>query len=179
SDARATEDKAFTPTSADVLESLLQTHWGAKKKYYLFTLFLITIECLPLILKMIAGRTPVGEMIAEERREARRRRFIVIAEAEHERCITEAILTATQDACLKVLSSVEGRKHFAQVFSSYMMALAPTEAVDKMMKEIERQQIDVNAFIRRYPKYATVIAESWTRAIKQTSEILQCVSSAM
>jgi hypothetical protein len=178
-DARAVEDKAFTSTSTDVLESLLQTHWGAKKKYYLVSLFLITIECLPLILKMIAGRTPIGEMIADERKEARRRRFIVIAEAEHERCITEAILTATQDACMKVLGSVEGRKHFAQVFSIYMMALAPTEAVDKMMKEIERQQIDVNAFIRRYPKYATVIAESWTRAIKQTSEILQGVSSTI
>jgi hypothetical protein len=172
SNARAIEDKAFSPSSATVLSSLLEADLGVKIKYYMVTLFLITLECLPLLLKLIAGRSPIGERIAAEKKEARKRRSMVMAEAEHERCITDAMLAASQDACLKVLSSADGRTHFAKVFSCYMMALAPTEGVNKMMREIERQQADVNDFIRRYPRYATVIAEAWTRAIRETTEIL-------
>ena len=177
--ARAIEDKAFTPTSATVLASLLETDRGVRAKYYLVTLLLVTLECLPFILKLIAGRTPIGERIADDRKESRIRRSMVLAEAEHERCITNAILVATQDACVEVLGSVEGRTYFAEVFASYMMALAPTGAVTEMMRDIERQQADVNDFIRRYPRYASVIAEAWTQAIKQTLKTLQGASASL
>jgi hypothetical protein len=171
--ARAIEEKAFSPTSATVLNSLIETDPGAKKKYWMVTLFLMMLECLPLILKLVAGRTPVGEKIADERKETRNRRTMVAAEEEHHRRITNAILAATQNACTAVLGSAEGRQYFAEVFSSHMMALAPFEAATKVMKEIERHNLDINDYVRRYPKYATVILEAWTLAMKQTSAILQ------
>lgn len=85
--ARSIEDKAYSPVSATVLGELLETDRGVRTKYCLVTIFLMVLECLPLILKLIAGRTPLGERVTADRREAKKRRASVMAENDHERKI--------------------------------------------------------------------------------------------
>ena len=41
-----------------------------------------------------------------------------------------------------------------------------------MMREIQTRQVDVTEFTTRYPKYATVIAQAWSQALKETSALL-------
>jgi len=173
SQARFIEDSAFNPHSAKVLGSLIDKDKNVLFKYLLVTGFFLTLELLPLILKVIVGRTFVGEKIVNERKINRMRLQTRVIEADGEFKIVESVSEAAREASLSVLSSPEGRTYFSQVFAAYMMAIAPTEAVNKMMQKIERQQYDLDDYVRRFPRYATVIMEAWSRAIKETTFILK------
>lgn len=179
SQARIIEETAFNPLSATVLTSLIARDKGVLFKYLLISGFFLVLELLPLILKVIVGRTSIGEKIVIERKINRMRLQSRYFEADNEFKIAHSVGEAASEACLKALGSPEGRAVFSQIFSAYMMAVAPTEAVNKMMQKIERQQYDLDDYMQRFPRWATVIMEAWTRAIKETTMILQqnCHSS--
>jgi len=179
SQARIIEETAFNPLSATVLTSLIERDKGVFFKYLLISGFFLVLELLPLILKVIVGRTSIGEKIVIERKINRMWLQSRYLEADNEFKIAQSFGEAASEACLKALGSTEGRAIFSQIFSGYMLAVAPTEAVNKMMQKIERQQYDLDDYMRRFPRLATVIMEAWTRAIKETTMILQhnCHSS--
>jgi hypothetical protein len=171
--ARAIETEALSPASASVLHSLLKSDRGAQIKYVLLTLLFLMLEILPLILKFICGRTPIGEEISSGRFIASKQRTLKVTRAEHDFVLSNALYEASSEASLQVLVSAEGKAIFARYFAGYMTALAPSQAVEAMMREIERQQLDINQFVRQHPRYATVITTAWSQAIRQTLEILQ------
>lgn len=171
--ARSIEESAFNPLSATVLSSLIDRDKGVLFKYLLISGFFLVLELLPLILKIIVGHTPIGEKIMVERKINRMRLQSRYIEADSESMIERSVTEAASEACLKALDSPEARAIFSQIFSAYMLAIAPTEAVNKMMQKIERQQYDLDDYLRRFPRWATVIMAAWTRAIKETNMILQ------
>ena len=75
-------------------------------------------------------------------------------------------------AVADALANPEVRATFAKVFSANIAAYAPTEAVQSMMHEFSARQYDVDHFMHRFPRYASVIAQAWSKAIRETAEIL-------
>jgi hypothetical protein len=86
--------------------------------------------------------------------------------------VFRAVNAASIEALEQAMVNAEVRGLFAQVFGVHIVALAPTEAVTAMMRDLEARHVDVEGFMRRFPRYATIIAEAWSKAIKQTSDIL-------
>jgi hypothetical protein len=81
-------------------------------------------------------------------------------------------------------ATIEGLAHpmmkdaFLQSFMAIIQAYAPFEAVQAMMRELEKSAYNVNTFQQRFPDYAEVIGMAWHRAIQQACEILSTPASS-
>ena len=96
----------------------------------------------------------------------------LLQEREHSFAISSAVHAALKRAVREALSSPEVYSLIVQSFSSYLTALAPTEAVGAMMREFEARQVSVEEFMGRFPRYVGFIAQAWSQAIKDTTELL-------
>lgn len=170
--AAVVESESFNPESSTVLWATLGHNPGALAKWFLLSTMLLVFELLPFIIKFQAGQSNVGRRIATQRA---RRRIELDAELEqrkHDASISTAVSEASKEAVTVALADPGVRAVFAQTFSANIAAFAPVEAIRAMMRDLEARHVDIDAFMRRYPRLAPAIAEAWSRAIRSTSEIL-------
>ncbi len=170
--ARAVEADAITPRSSTVLYSMLRSDTGALMKWAVVSLTLLFLELFPLIQKFQAGQSNIGRRIATERAIRRLQSDEHLANVKHDTAVTDAITQASMRAVADALANQQVRATFARVFSANIAAYAPTEAVQSMMREFSGRQYDVDQFMHRFPRYASIIAQAWSKAIRETSEIL-------
>jgi len=170
--AREVEADAITPRSSTVLYSMLRSDSGALMKWAIISLTLLFLELFPLIQKFQAGQSSIGRRIATERAIRRLQSDEHLAKAQHDAVVADAITGASMRAVADAIANPEVRATFAKVFSANIAAYAPTEAVQSMMHEFSSRQYDVDQFMRRFPRYASVIAQAWSKAINETAEIL-------
>lgn len=166
------EEEAISPRSSSVLYSLLRSDPGACIKWAFYTMLILFLELLPLLLKLQAGQSSIGHRIANGRAIRIRQSDELLDTAERDATVTAATTRITKLAIGHVEANPEYRAKFAQVFAAYLIAFAPTQAVQSMMHEFSTHQYDVNEFMQRFPKYAPVIAQAWPKAIRETAEIL-------
>lgn len=170
--ARGIEADAITPRSSTVLWSLLRSDPGALMKWAVVSMTLLFLELFPLIQKFQAGQSSIGRRIAIDRTIRRLQFDEQLARAEHDVVVAGAITKASKCAVADALANPEVRATFAQVFAANIAAYAPTLAVQAMMHEFSARQYDVDQFMQRFPRYASVIAQAWSKAIRETTEIL-------
>lgn len=170
--ARVIEADAITSRSSMVLWSLLRSDPGALMKWAVVSMTLLFLELFPLIQKFQAGQSSIGRRIATHRAIRRLQFDEHLARAEHDAIVAEAITEASKRAVADAMANPEVRATFAQVFAANIAAYAPTQAVQAMMHEFSARQYDVDEFIQRFPRYASVIAQAWSKAIRETAEIL-------
>jgi hypothetical protein len=170
--ASVIEAAAITPRSSTVLYSMLRSDPGALMKWAVVSMTLLFLELFPLIQKFQAGQSSIGRRIATNRAIRRLQSDELLARAEHDTVVADAITEASKRAVADAMASPEVRATFAQVFAANIAAYAPTQAVQSMMHEFSARQYDVDQFMQRFPRYASVIAQAWSKAIRVTSEIL-------
>jgi hypothetical protein len=170
--ARAVEAGAITPRSSTVLYSMLRSDPGALMKWAIISLTLLFLELFPLIQKFQAGQSSIGRRIATDRAIRRLQSDELLARAEHDTVVADAITEASKRAVADAMTNPEVRATFAQVFAANIAAYAPTGAVQSMMHEFSARQYDVDQFMHRFPRYASVIAQAWSKAIHETADIL-------
>ena len=170
--AELVESESFNPKSSTVLWSLLKNNPGALGKWLLLSSILLLLELLPLILKFQSGQSSVGRRIANTRTITQLDLAARLQQSEHDFKISSVVSKASREAVSEALLNPEVRAIFARAFAANIAAFAPVEAVRAMMRDLEAKHIDVDQFMSRFPKLATVIAQAWSQAVKNTSEIL-------
>ena len=170
--ARRIEADSYGPRSSTVLWSLVTTDRGALIKWAFITFLQLVWELLPLLQKLASGQSGVGRSIATNRQIAGMADAERLAQREHEFTVSRAVIAAAGRAVDDAMRNPEVKAIFAQAFAGNIAALAPMEAVRAMMSDLAAGQGDMDDFMHRYPRYAAVIAQAWSNAVKQTSEIL-------
>lgn len=170
--AAIVESESFNPESSMVLWATLRHNPGALVKWFLLSSVLVVFELLPFIIKKFAGQTNVGFRIATDRAIRRCELSTRLQQRQHDLFISSAVSKASMEAVKEAMANPGVRAVFAQAFSANIAAFAPVEAVRAMMADLEARYVDVNDFMGRFPRLAPVIAEAWSRAIRDTSEIL-------
>lgn len=167
------ESESFTPLSSVVLWELLSENPGARAKWVMVTSLFLLLELLPFVLKLQAGRSNVGRRIIANRRLREAETIRQIYQTEHDLAVFSAVNDVSLKAVYEAMENPEVRAIFAQTFAANIAAFAPTEAVKTMMRDLESRHVDVEVFMSRYPRYATIIAHAWSNAVGHTTEILR------
>lgn len=170
--AREIESANVNELSSTVLWDLISHDPGALMKWGAFNLVILIFELLPLFQKFQSGSSNIGRRRATNRTINRIEIAEHLKQREHDFAISSAINTVSIQAVEEVLSNPDVRSQFAQVFAAYIPAYAPVEAVRAMMREFEVRHVDVEDFMRRYPRYAPIISQAWSQAVKDTTELL-------
>lgn len=166
------ESEGFSIRSSIVLWGLLSTNHGALLKWLVISLVMLMIELCPFLVKGLAGQSNVGRRIAVQREIENRRLAEQLQQQEHDFVISSVVNDASTRAVREAMNNPNVRASFLQSFTQQMAALAPTEAVRAMLRDLEARHVDVEDFINRFPRYATIIGQAWAKAVKQTAEIL-------
>jgi hypothetical protein len=171
-EAGAIEEEAITAQSAMVLDGLLESNHGARKKWYGVCAFIVCLELLPLTLKLLSDKSISGLRIIADREIAsdacERRRELV-----REDRIRERVLRAAMDAAMnEAFASPEVQQHMSKLFQSKVEALIPIEIAKRLIAEIETGAQNVEAATRRRPSCAHAIAEAWSHAMAEVTERL-------
>jgi len=166
------EVESFNPRSSTVLWAMVKSNPGALGKWAVISFMLLVFELLPLILKFQAGQSNVGRRIATNRALRRFEMAERLKQSEHDFAISSAVSEISQIAVKEAMQNPAVRAIFAQAFAANISAFAPMEAVRAMMRDIEARHVDVSDFMHRYPRFAAIIGQAWSQAIKNTSEIL-------
>ena len=170
--ARDVEEDSFTPRSSAVLWDLLQKNPGARTKWLIISFLLLVCELLPLIQKFQAGQSNIGKRIGANRQLRSLASTTSIKQAEHDYAVSCAVNSASLAAVEDATRSARLKATFAEAFANNIAAVAPTEAVLAMMRDLEARHVDVEDYMRRFPRYAGIISQAWSKAVQQTAEIL-------
>ena len=170
--ARDVEEDSLTPRSSTVLWDLLATNPGARAKWLITSFLLLVFELFPLIQKFQAGQSSVGQRIASNRKQRASVVRAQVQQAEHDAVVTRAVNAASLKGVEDAMQNPSVRATFAKAFADNIAALAPMEAVRAMMRDIEARNVDVVDFMHRFPRYASVIAQAWSKAVEQTAGIM-------
>jgi hypothetical protein len=171
--ARSVEMVSFTPQSSVVMWSLLESNPGSRVKWLIVSFLLLVCELLPLIQKFQAGQSNVGRRVSSHRRFRTIEANQHLTQREHDFAVSSAISNASLRATQEAMMNPEVRAIFSQVFAANIAAFAPTEAVCTMMRDLESRHVNVEDFVHRFPRYAAVISQAWSKAVQQVSEILR------
>lgn len=166
------ESESFNPRSSTVLWAMVKSNPGALGKWAVISFMLLVFELLPLILKFQAGQSNVGRRIANNRALRRIEMTERLKQSEHDFAISSTVSEISKKAVREALQNPEVRVIFAQAFAANISAFAPLEAVRGMMRDIEARHVDVEDFMHRYPRFAAIIGQAWSQAVKNTSAIL-------
>ena len=171
--AHTVEEEAFNPRSSTVLWSLLINSPGAFAKWAIVSFVVLIFELLPLIQKFQAGQSTVGKRVASSQRMRSLDSETRLMQHEHDYEVSLAVNAASKQGTEDALRNPAVRAVFAQTFAANMSAFAPTEAVRTMMREIESRHVSVEDFMHRFPRYAAIISQAWSNAVRQTADILK------
>jgi hypothetical protein len=174
--ARQVESANLNARSSAVLWELLTSNPGAMGKWLLITMVLLMCELLPLLYKLQMGQTPPGRRIASENHIKQRRLESDVLQQECSLAMQDEVNHVSNAGMKAAMQQPEVRQVFADCFASTLKALAPSEAVNSMMRDLKQRAPDVISFQRQYPQYATVIGQAWRNAIDQTLQILTASS---
>jgi hypothetical protein len=174
---RVIETESYTPRSSTVLWSLVTTDRGALAKWAILSFLLLVCELVPLIQKFQAGQSLIGVRRANNRAVREREERQRMNQSEHDIDISVAVNTASRKAIQDAVADPAVRETFAQVFAANVAAYAPTESVRAMMRDLEGRHVDVRSFMHRYPQYATIISQAWSKAVRQTAQLLSLDTS--
>jgi hypothetical protein len=170
---RATiEKKSLNRMSSFVLEDTIRNNFGAAAKWMIITLMMISCELLPFLLKTFCGRTVYGLRIATEREVYCRTLSGRLDSSERELAIRRANQLTADEVAKNVLESQEVKDAYRSEFKKIFQALAPIEAVEATMRELEANHVDVHAFKQRFPQYSEIISEAWITAIRKSSDVI-------
>lgn len=170
--AAVVESESFNPESSTVLWAMVRHNPGALAKWFLLSTVLLVFELLPFIIKFQAGQSNVGRRIAIDQAIRRFEMSTRLQQRRHDLAISSAVSEVSVEAVREALANGEVRAIFSQAFAANIAAFAPIEAVRSMMRDLEARHVDVSEFMSRFPQLASVIAEAWSRAVRNTSEIL-------
>lgn len=170
--AKKVETESFNPRSTVVQWSLLSSNAGAFWKWAFVSFLLLVLELVPLLLKFMAGQSNIGRRIAKRKTLMKFQMDREEQESEHQFAISTAVHNSSKTAINEVSESPEVRAVFTKIFASYVSAIAPIEAVNMMMREFEARHVNQVEFMSRFPNYAAIIAQAWSKAVKESSEIL-------
>lgn len=170
--AARVESEAISPQSSTVLWSLLRTDPGALVKWLLITSALLAAELAPMLLKLLVDQTTIGRKIATSSEFTRLDLEQTLENRYSDRRVASRLNVLSEQAVRDALEDPLVLATFKRVFAAHLGALAPVEAVRKMMRELEQRHFDMAEFQSRFPRYATLIAEAWRAAIRETANIL-------
>lgn len=176
-EANKIESAALNPNSVLVLKDLISKDKAAKAKWIIISLVVMICELLPFLIKAMLGQSAIGMRIAGERITARLDVENKIMQKQQDAAIHEALYEATQQATLEIRNNPQIKMLFLAALERYISALAPLEGARAMMTEIERSQVDVNDFIGRFPRFASLISEAWASAIQEASRAIRGAAS--
>lgn len=170
--ARVVETASLNARSSAVLWEVLRGNPGALGKWLLITTVLLVCELLPLLYKLQLGQTPPGRRIASENRIRQRQVDSDMLQQECALTLQDEINHASHAGMQAAMQQPEVQKVFADCFANTLKAMAPSEAVTSMMRDLKSRGPDVASFQRQHPQYAQVIGQAWRNAIQQTMNIL-------
>jgi hypothetical protein len=172
---RANEaNKGLNSNSSIVLKDLLEKNQGAYYKWLTLSAFEMLLELLPLLTKLMMGRSNIGLEIAMNHERDKLKLHARLAQIKHDIAAEMALYQLSQQAldwALKHDSQVMAA--FQQAFSAYMGVLAPFHALKAMMNELEQGQTDMAYFLKKYPNYAQLISEAWFSAVQVACETMR------
>lgn len=161
----------YTPSSSEVMARLMASNPEAEHKRWLISGVITLLELLPYLLKLF-GQSSIGERIASKEflqmKALRNEETKTLHYFETEAALREMASHATHQA----LADPMVKQVFCNAFMTTMQAFAPFEAVQAMMRELEKNAYSVDTFSQRFPDYAEVINIAWHRAMQQATEIL-------
>jgi hypothetical protein len=165
--ARRIEEAAVTEASASVLWDLIRHDRGALIKYATYSFLVLVLELLPMIQKGFAGRTAPGMLRAANRAVSRMRAATRIESERYEAKASAAINAMSVQAVEQLMNTPAMQDEFTRALAGYLSAKAPIEAVETLMRDIERRQVSQADFLMRHPQYASFISEAWSSAVKE------------
>ncbi|MEI6706541.1 MAG: hypothetical protein WCK96_05320 [Methylococcales bacterium] len=118
------------------------------------------------------GQSPIGQRIASKEFLQMKALYNEEAKMLHYFETETALRKMTNEATTQALANPMVKQVFVDAFMTSMQAFATFEAVQAMMRELEKNAYSVNTFQQRFPDYAEVIGMAWHRAIQQACEIL-------
>lgn len=170
--AKKVEVASFNPQNSIILWSLLCRNPGAMVKWAIIAFLLLACELLPLLQKLQAGQSNIGRRIAFSRGLARIKMDERMIQHEHDFEISLVVQNISKNAMKDAIRNPAIMEIFQKCFESYVSAIAPVEAVRTMMAELETKTVDIKEFMFRYPKYASLISQAWSKAVKDSANML-------
>jgi Domain of unknown function (DUF4407) len=171
--ARVVEQQGINARSAIVLRSLLETDSGARAKLAILVMFLTAMELLPLVTKMLAGKSTIGLRLATGRAIARIVQEERVAASRHDAAVAAAVGGAMTEAIVTACASPEIRRICVDMFGTKLRAFVPFEVTRAVLRDIETRQPDVNRAMRKFPRYAGAISQAWSQTVRETVELLK------
>lgn len=172
-EARMVEGQGVNALSASVLRSLLESDPASRLKLIILVAFLTTMEMLPLLTKLLAGKSIVGLRLATGRAIERFVQQERIAASRNDMDVAVAINGAMKVAMTEACSNPDVRQFCVKLFGTKLRAFVPLEVVRAVLHDIETRQSDVTATMRRFPKYAGAISEAWSHTVREAVELIK------
>lgn len=169
--AAIVEKQALNPSSAIVLADLLKTNSAAKTKWASITLVMVAFELLPLLMKLLAGKSAIGLRLSARRAVETIIQAEHVAVAQHDTTIARALGDTMQSAILGACKNPDVEQFCSQLFATKLRAFVPLEVVTALLRDIELKQHDIDQAMRRYPRYAGAISQAWSQAMREVSEL--------
>jgi hypothetical protein len=170
-------EQNYTASSSLVMEQLMKTSPEAKHKRWLISGVITLLELLPYLLKLF-GQSLIGQRIASKKLLQMKSLHNEETKILHYFETENALRKMTNEATTEALNNPMVKQVFFDAFMTSMQVFAPFEAVQAMMRELEKNAYSVNTFQQRFPDYAEVIGMAWHRAIQQACDILSTPASS-
>jgi hypothetical protein len=172
------EAKAYNPRSAEVLWALLRNSGGARMKWALLTVLQVTLELLPMLLKLNAGQSTLGRRIGVGREIVARRLDRSLAEQEQDDAMFNAVRALSAQSAHGLEQSAEARRMMDAELLRVFAAVAPIESIDSLLGTLAQRQAAVDETIRRYPRHANLVSAVWQSALQRAAEAAAGAPSA-
>lgn len=169
--AAVVEKQALNTSSAVVLADLLRTNLAAKTKWALVTLIMVAFELLPLLMKLLAGKSTIGLRLSARRAVETIIQAEQVASAQHDATVTRTLGDAMQGAILSACQNQEVSQFCSRLFATKLRTFVPLEVVTVLLRDIELKQRDIDQAMRRYPRYAGAISQVWSQAMREVAEL--------
>jgi hypothetical protein len=176
--AAGIEAKAYNPRSAEVLWALLRESGGARMKWALLTVLQVTLELLPMLLKLNAGQSTLGRRIGVNREIAARRLDRSLAEQEEDDAMFNAVKALSAQSAVGLEQSAEARRMMDAELLRVFASVAPIESIDSLLGTLAQRQESVDETLRRYPRHANLVSSAWQSALQRAAEAAAGAPSA-
>ena len=172
-DYEAMEKAAVSAESATVLEAVIASDWGAKKKYYSIFGVIVMLEILPLLLKLMLGQSQIGGKLAvdnEIEMTGHRRRAADAKRASEQDDGLRNLFDALEQSCL---GSAEMQSVIRAQLEAKLEAYVPLEVAQRIVAKLETAIAAKEASERRYPNAAEAISATYQQAFEEVAAILR------
>ncbi|HEX3663921.1 MAG TPA: DUF4407 domain-containing protein [Rhizomicrobium sp.] len=170
--AGGTEAESLVPASSIVLDDLLAHNAGARQKFWLFVLLLLTVETLPLTSKVLGGRSATGIRIGATQEIAALEQRARLTRREDELRLASGLSTTTTDAMLAAMETAEMKAWMEERFPTQAQAMLPIEAAIRTMRNAIGLQGEAEAMMANSPQLAGMLSGLWMQALRDSIDSL-------